>query len=48
MSASPDKPDLALDGVQVRRRRARRTAIVIGLIALCIYAGFIVSGVVAQ
>lgn len=50
MSASPDEQIVAADdvGVAARRRRARKTAIVFGVIALLVYAGFIVGGVVAQ
>ena len=30
------------------RRRARRTALIVGLIAVAVYAGFILSGVLNQ
>ena len=32
----------------LRRRRSRRTALVVGVIAVLIYAGFILSGVLAS
>jgi len=32
----------------VRQRRARRTAVVVGLIAVAVYVGFILSGVLAS
>ena len=31
-----------------RRRRSRRTALVMGLVAVAIYVGFILSGVLAH
>ena len=35
------------DDLAVRRKRAVRTALVMGAIALAVYAGFIISGVLA-
>ena len=35
------------DDLAVRRKRAVRTALVMGAIAIAVYAGFIISGVVA-
>ncbi|WP_269670740.1 hypothetical protein [Stenotrophomonas sp. SY1] len=32
----------------LRRRRSRRTALVVGLIAVAVYVGFILSGVLAH
>ncbi len=32
----------------LRRRRSRRTALVVGLVAVAIYVGFILSGVLAH
>jgi len=43
MTAQPPLDDLAL-----RRKRAVRTALVVGAIALLIYAGFILSGVLGR
>lgn len=44
MNPGPLQPDeLAL-----RRRRSRRTALVVGLLAVAIYVGFILSGVLAH
>ena len=36
------------DELALRRRRSRRTALVVGVIAVLIYAGFILSGVLAH
>ncbi|MEA5666142.1 MAG: hypothetical protein ACN6RG_07030 [Stenotrophomonas sp.] len=36
------------DELAQRRRRARRTALVVGVIAVAVYVGFILSGVLAQ
>lgn len=46
MSASPDQQ--AGDELQGRRRRARRTAIVIAVLAVAIYAAFMISGILSQ
>jgi hypothetical protein len=40
-------PIRPVDDYAVRRKRAARTALVAGAIALIIYIGFILSGVVA-
>lgn len=37
-----------LDDLALRRRRSRRTALLIGAIALAIYVAFILSGVLAS
>ncbi len=37
-----------LDNLALRRRRSRRTALVVGLIAVAIYIGFILSGVIGR
>ena len=42
------RPDWQADELALRRRRSRRTALVVGLIAVAIYAGFILSGVLAH
>ncbi|WP_433853335.1 hypothetical protein [Stenotrophomonas nitritireducens] len=42
------RPDWQPDELALRRRRSRRTALVVGLIAVAIYAGFILSGVLAH
>ncbi|WP_268768315.1 MULTISPECIES: hypothetical protein [Stenotrophomonas] len=42
------RPDWQSDELALRRRRSRRTALVVGLIAVAIYAGFILSGVLAH
>ncbi|WP_312368255.1 hypothetical protein [Stenotrophomonas sp.] len=34
--------------LELRKRRSRRTALVVGLIALAVYVGFILSGVLAS
>ncbi len=39
---------LQADELAVRQRRARRTAVVVGLIAVAVYVGFILSGVLAS
>lgn len=41
------KPVRPVDDTAARRKRALRTALVVGGIALVIYIGFIVSGIVA-
>lgn len=43
MSASNEP----LDELALRRRRSRRTALVMGVIAVAIYVAFILSGVLA-
>ncbi|WP_369978836.1 hypothetical protein [Xanthomonas bundabergensis] len=43
MTAQPPLDDLAL-----RRKRAVRTALVVGAVAVLIYAGFILSGVIGR
>ena len=40
-------PIRPVDDTAVRRKRAVRTALVVGGVALLIYIGFIVSGIVA-
>ncbi|WP_276517745.1 hypothetical protein [Stenotrophomonas acidaminiphila] len=42
------RPDWQPDELTLRRRRSRRTALVVGVIAVLIYAGFILSGVLAH
>ena len=42
------RPDGQPDELALRRRRSRRTALVVGVIAVLIYAGFILSGVLAH
>ncbi|ALJ26525.1 MULTISPECIES: hypothetical protein [Stenotrophomonas] len=42
------RPDWQPDELALRRRRSRRTALVVGVIAVLIYAGFILSGVLAH
>ncbi|WP_255352371.1 MULTISPECIES: hypothetical protein [unclassified Xanthomonas] len=37
-----------LDELVLRRKRAARTALVAGLVALAIYVGFILSGVLGR
>ncbi|MBB3344840.1 MULTISPECIES: hypothetical protein [unclassified Luteimonas] len=44
LRAAMPTPD-AHDDLAARRRRARRTALTIAVVALCIYAGFILRGV---
>lgn len=39
---------LQADELALRRRRSRRTAWVVGLIAVAVYVGFILSGVLAH
>ncbi len=39
---------LASDELMLRRRRSRRTALVMGMVAVAIYVGFILSGVLAH
>jgi hypothetical protein len=36
------------DDIQTRRKAARRTALWIGLVAVLIYGGFILAGVLAR
>jgi len=40
--------DPKIDDLALRRRRSRRTALVIGLLAVLIYVGFILTGVLAH
>ncbi|MCD9033736.1 hypothetical protein LDO32_18650 [Luteimonas sp. Y-2-2-4F] len=46
----PARPDLPADAARADagRRRARRTALVAGAIALAIYVAFILSGVIGR
>ncbi|WP_277419970.1 hypothetical protein [Xanthomonas bonasiae] len=37
-----------LDDLALRRKRAVRTALVVGAVAVLIYAGFILSGVIGR
>ncbi|CBA14937.1 hypothetical protein [Xanthomonas albilineans] len=37
-----------LDELVLRRKRAARTALVVGVVALAIYVGFILSGVLGR
>ncbi|WP_442682720.1 hypothetical protein ACSBPQ_14080 [Stenotrophomonas sp. JC08] len=53
MSPTEEQPTmetrkLAPDELMLRRRRSRRTALVMGLVAVAIYVGFILSGVLAH
>lgn len=49
MPANPDHPPRMSEAdAAVRRRAAVRTALLVGAIALAIYVGFILSGVVGQ
>ncbi|HPW13629.1 hypothetical protein [Thermomonas sp.] len=41
-------PDIASDNLDLRRRRARRTALLFGGIAVAVYVGFLLSGVVGR
>ena len=47
MTATRD-PGTAVDGAVARRRRAIRTALILGGVAVLVYAGFILMGVLAQ
>ncbi|SBV37615.1 hypothetical protein STPYR_12558 [uncultured Stenotrophomonas sp.] len=40
--------DPKTDDLALRRRRSRRTALVVGFMAVLIYVGFILSGVLAH
>ncbi|MBA8683826.1 hypothetical protein [Stenotrophomonas tumulicola] len=44
----PDLPSPTEDAQALRRRRAHRTAWVVGGIAVLVYAGFILSGVIGR
>lgn len=44
----PDIPSTTDEAQALRRRRARRTAWVMGGIAVLVYAGFILSGVIGR
>ncbi|WP_277420149.1 hypothetical protein [Xanthomonas sp.] len=41
-------PHPPLDDLAVRRKRAVRTALLVGAVAVLIYAGFILSGVLGR
>lgn len=41
-------PDIASDTLDLRRRRARRTALLFGGIAVAVYLGFLLTGVVGR
>ena len=41
-------PLSSFDDLALRRRRARRTALVVGAVALAVYVGFILSGVIGR
>ncbi len=43
---SPQTPPA--DELAVRRKRALRTALVVGAIAVAVYAGFIIAGVIGS
>ena len=47
MSGRPDK-EMETARIEAGRRRARRTALVVGAVALAIYVAFILSGVVGR
>ncbi len=40
-------PSSGIDDLAQRRRRARRTALVVGAVAVAVYVAFILSGVLA-
>ena len=40
--------DPKIDDLASRQRRSRRTALVVGVVAVLIYVGFILSGVLAH
>ena len=42
------RPDFKPDDMAERRRRSRRTAVIVGLVAVAVYVGFILSGVLAH
>jgi hypothetical protein len=49
MSASRDQPQRQDEQqIAASRRRARRTALIVAAIAVAVYAGFILSGVLNQ
>ena len=41
-------PDIASDNLDLRRRRARRTALLFGGIAVAVYVGFLLTGVLGR
>ena len=41
-------PRPPFDDLALRRRRARRTAMVVGAVAVAVYLGFILSGVIGR
>ena len=41
-------PDVKPDDLAERRRRSRRTAVIVGLVAVAVYVGFILTGVLAH
>ncbi len=49
MSVKPEHPPTMTDAqAQARRRGAVRTALIVGAIAVAIYLGFILTGVLGQ
>ncbi|WP_272494193.1 hypothetical protein [Stenotrophomonas mori] len=42
------RPDWQPDELALRRRRSRRTALVVAAVAVAVYVGFILSGVLAH
>jgi hypothetical protein len=48
MPAKPDPPRTTDADAQTRRRGAVRTALIVGGIAVAIYIGFILTGVLGQ
>ncbi|HIE5356748.1 TPA: hypothetical protein ACXNP2_003374 [Stenotrophomonas maltophilia] len=53
-AADEKQPDMArlygsgTPGIEEQRRRARRTAVAVGAIAVLVYAAFILSGVIGR
>ena len=43
-----NRSDWQPDELAARRRRSRRTAVVVGLVTVAVYVGFILSGVLAH
>lgn len=43
---SPDRP--SNDEIAARRRRARRTALWIGLVAVAVYVAFLLTGILGE
>jgi hypothetical protein len=43
-----DSPSNSLDAQALQRRRAQRTAWKVGLVAVAVYVGFILTGVIGR